>query len=111
MLQPISPQAADFKVRERIIHLLELYPVLSHSMIGIGLGVQIPAWMWRPELQLLINEGIVSRDDVVAQSVTGRLQTYTQLTLVPPEKRPVAPLREPQPSTLEDKNSPEDANL
>ena len=46
----------DF-VRERIIALLTVYPILSPSMIQIGLGSSLPTFVWRPVFDRMLISG------------------------------------------------------
>lgn len=66
-------------IREKIIHILLHYPILSPSMLGIS--VQLPAEMWKPIFQELLKEGTVKQDFVVNESPTGRHQTLTKISL------------------------------
>lgn len=68
-------------MRERIIHILTVYPIISYSMLQVGVGTSMPSSMWRPILKNLIQEGRVIEDHLYANSPRGRAQTYTQLRL------------------------------
>lgn len=65
----------------KIVHVLSMYPVLSPSMLQIGLGTALPPDLWKPLVEELITLGVVKRDDVVSMTPTNRLQTYTRLSL------------------------------
>ena len=66
---------------ERIVHLLEIYPVLSPTLLQGALGPQTKAAHWKPILEDLIKTGDVKREFVVATPPSGRTHTYTLLSL------------------------------
>lgn len=68
-------------IRELIIHLLRIYPVVSPTMLQSGLGPYVKPAIWRPVLQDLIAEGVVVEDQETLQTPRGRYNTYTKLHL------------------------------
>ena len=69
-------------VRERILHLLKIYIVLTPTMIQISLGTAVKPAIWREELRKLKEEGIVIQDHTPSIiSPMGRCQTYKRLYL------------------------------
>lgn len=64
-------------VENRILHILQIYPKISPSMMQIGIGSQIPAAIWKPILEDLISNGLIKRDIIMGKSASGRIQTYT----------------------------------
>lgn len=79
----IELRAVQALTREKIIHVLTVWPRLSPSMLQIGLGTGLSSRLWRPILETLITEGIVIREEVTARSPIGRDQSYTILSLNP----------------------------
>lgn len=71
----------DIDMEARIKLLLELYPVISPTMLQAGLGPQIPPAKWRPVLEQLLNSGEVRQESVYRQSVAGRHRNYIRLGL------------------------------
>lgn len=71
----------DIDMEARIRLLLELYPVISPTMLQAGLGPQIPPAKWRPVLEQLLNSGEVRQESVYRQSVAGRHRNYIRLGL------------------------------
>lgn len=69
-------------IEDKILHVLDIYPVISPSMLHIGIG-SIPTPLWKPILRKLINEGVVLSEELDTTTVTGRNFTYTRLSLVP----------------------------
>lgn len=69
-------------IRKRILHVLSIYPKLSHSMLQVGIGTALSPKMWRPILDDLIEEGAIQEDTIVAVGPTERTQSYTILELV-----------------------------
>ena len=71
----------DIDMEARIRLLLELYPVISPTMLQAGLGPQIPPAKWRPALEKLLESGEVRQESVYRQSVAGRHRNYVRLGL------------------------------
>lgn len=69
------------EIAAQIRHVLSIYPTLSPSMLQIGIGPHVPPQTWRPILSELIEAGVVKRDEVVAQTPSGRHRSYTRLSL------------------------------
>ena len=67
--------------KERILHILGIYPILSPSMLQIGVGTSLAPRDWRPALNKLIDEGEVVRDEVQAETPIGQHRTYVLLSL------------------------------
>ncbi len=68
------------KIAFKILYVLDIYPIISPTMLQAGLGPQIPAHHWRPILEDLIIQGEIIRKSVTRKSPSGRNITYTQLT-------------------------------
>ncbi len=68
-------------IREKILHVLGVYPILSPTMLQIGLGTSLPTIEWRPVLEELIAAGLVERDEYSAQTSSGRNYSYTRIRL------------------------------
>lgn len=66
---------------QRIQHVLQYFPKLSHSMLQIGLGPSLAAKVWRPILDEMIIEGEVVVETVTTTTPSGRSQTYTIISL------------------------------
>lgn len=82
IVTPEEPSTTEM-IRSKIIHILKIYPTLSHSMLQIGLGSSLPAVIWRPILLDMIQERAVIEDHLFQQTPSGRNQTYTLLSLNP----------------------------
>lgn len=67
------------EMQARIRLLLEIYPVISPTMLQAGLGPQIPPAKWRPALDKMLESGEVKQDAVYKQSVSGRFRNYSRL--------------------------------
>lgn len=70
------------KIRERIVHILSIYPVINGTMLQGALGPYTKAGNWRPALDELIEEGIVLRehtDQILTPA--GRYNSYELLRL------------------------------
>jgi hypothetical protein len=78
----VDVEEARMKIREQIIHILGIYPILSPTMLQGGLGPYKKPAQWKPILEELIREGIVVReatDQIMTPS--NRYNTYTLLRL------------------------------
>lgn len=72
--------AAD-NIKEKIKHVLTIYPLISHTMLQAGIGPQVQPKLWRPILDEMIASGEVKQEDYGTQSPSGRFITYTRLSL------------------------------
>ena len=72
---------SDKEIQERIVHVLGIYPVLSHSMLQIGLGSNLPSKAWRPVLRTMIEKKVVIREELVLKTPSGQHRPYTRLSL------------------------------
>jgi hypothetical protein len=68
-------------IRNKILHVLKIYPQLSPSMLQVGIGTAIPPKMWHPILEMLHNEGKVKTHTIGERSPTGRDQSYQIISL------------------------------
>lgn len=68
-------------VRDKILHTLTIYPGLSPSMLGIGIGTAIPSDVWKPILNQLEDEHLIKIARIVKETPGGRQQMYTVITL------------------------------
>ncbi len=76
----------DELIKDKIVHVLTVYPNISRSMLQVGIGPAISPKMWHPILQLLKNEGRVVENEEEAKGPTGRDQTYKHLKLIPADQ-------------------------
>lgn len=68
-------------VRQRIIHVLRIYPKISMSMLQVGIGTAITPKFWRPVLADMEKEGTVSVNTVSSVTPSGRDQSYRIVSL------------------------------
>lgn len=71
------------EIREKIVHLLKIYPVISPTMLQGGLGPYVKPKAWRPVLEELIHEGIVQQTQETHLSPGGRYNVHNKVSLVP----------------------------
>lgn len=69
-------------IANRIVNVLRVYPKISPSMLQQGIGASIPADLWRPIWNILLEKGIVKQEQMQQLSVSGRMITHTLLSLV-----------------------------
>ena len=74
----VSPEK---QIRDKIIHILTVYPRISVSMMQIGVGTSLAPTIWKPVLEQLIREGVIIRDSKSYNTPAGREQIYTILSL------------------------------
>lgn len=67
-------------IREKIAHILTIYPVLSPSMIQTSLGNVSPK-VWKPVLETMIQEGELHRGETVAPTPSQQHRCYVQISL------------------------------
>ncbi len=69
-------------IKDKILHVLSIYPKLSPSMLQTGIGTSLPPALWRPVLEHLIEEEQIRQDEVAATAPSGHLRMYITLSLV-----------------------------
>ncbi len=79
--EPAESGQDEETVREKIIHILGIYPTISPTMLQAGLGPYTKAMVWRPILDELIEDGQVSRTQESIKTPSDRFNTYTKLSL------------------------------
>lgn len=77
----MSSEHTDQEIREKILHVLGIYPVISPTMLQAGLGPYTKPARWRPILQELIEAKKVIESQVSLQTPSDRYNTYTLLQL------------------------------
>lgn len=70
-------------ITSKVVYTLGIYPRLSPSMLQVGLGTSLPPALWRPVIDELVDQGILIREHVSAETPSGRLQTHVTLSLNP----------------------------
>lgn len=68
-------------VRERIRHVLAIYPRISRSMLQVGIGTSMPPAIWGPVLERMIAEGEITAENASHSTPAGRHQSYAILQL------------------------------
>lgn len=71
----------DSTIRDKILHLLKIYPIISPTMLQGGLGPYMKPAQWRPILNILIDEGRVIETQKSMATHQDRYNTYTMLHL------------------------------
>ncbi len=64
--------------------LLQVYPVLSPTLIQALLGTRVRPSFWKPILEQMISEGVLVRSEVVTKNSWDQLHSYTCIRLVNP---------------------------
>lgn len=78
----VSGGLSDQDIREKIVHLLSIYPIISPTMLQGGLGPYVKPKDWRPVLAQLIDEGIVQQVQETHLSPGGRYNAHNKISLV-----------------------------
>lgn len=68
-------------MEDKILHCLSIYPIISPSMLQIGIGTHHAPTEWKPALRELIQRGDILETEKDTKTVTGRNFTYTRLML------------------------------
>lgn len=77
----IPKDVEDEKMRTVILHILTIYPIISPTMLQMGIGNSISPAKWRPSLEALIRAGDVKRWSDTELAPSGRHNNYTKLSL------------------------------
>jgi len=74
-------KSLEQEVATKILHILQVFPAISPSMLQIGIGSSLPAKLWRPILQQMIDDKVVKQDFCLFPTASGRQTTYTIISL------------------------------
>jgi EAL domain-containing protein (putative c-di-GMP-specific phosphodiesterase class I) len=72
---------ADRVFREKILHVLGIYPKLGRHHLQISLGTSVPASVWKPVLDAMIRDGTLKEETIPSESPSGRQQNYTAISI------------------------------
>ena len=85
----ISDKVATVKeqvrVREKILRVLKVYPIISPAMLHIGIGTSVKTSLWRPILDELIDENLVTETRTYLEK-GGKSKQYVRISLVRPRR-------------------------
>jgi hypothetical protein len=79
-------QTTDQVIRDRLLHVLTIYPGISASMLQVGIGTAISPKMWHPVMAELKKTGQVYETEFAAKAPNGRDLTYKKLFVRAPEQ-------------------------
>jgi hypothetical protein len=71
--------------RDKILHILDIYPCISPAMLQVGLGTSIPSRVWRPVLDRLIKAGEVTMHTQTSFTDRGRQYQHKIIQRVQPD--------------------------
>ncbi len=66
---------------KQLIHLHQVYPVLSPTLIQALLGSKMRPQTWKPVMEKMITSGALVRSEVVSENSWGQLRSYTCIRL------------------------------
>ncbi len=69
------------EIQKRLVHLFQIYPVLSPTMIQAFLGGKMPPRFWKPVMEEMIEEGTLIRTEVISENIWGQLHSHTCIRL------------------------------
>lgn len=75
--EKLDPSNDPALTAEKIKFILTYFPKLSHSMLQVGIGMNVPSKLWRPILEEMIIEKEVKVENVSVITPTGRSQSFT----------------------------------
>jgi hypothetical protein len=88
-------QTTEEVIRDRLLHVLTLYPGISPSMLQVGIGTAISPKMWHPVMLKLKENGIVVESETVAKAPNGRDLSYKKLVVASREDWKVLETEDP----------------
>jgi hypothetical protein len=72
----------DEKVwREKILHVLSIYPRISLPMLQVAISTGAPPKLWKPVFDKMVVEGVVKIENVNSSNPSGRALTYRVISL------------------------------
>lgn len=74
-------------MREKITHVLTTYPLLSNSMLQVGVGASLEPRMWKPVLAKMIRMREITQENYSNMTPNGRAVTSIRLYLTSMEAR------------------------
>jgi hypothetical protein len=91
----------DEFIRNKILHILSIYPKVSPGMIQVTLGAGVPARWWKAVLENMIEDGTLSRDSQFATGPGGRERNYIVIHKTEPNRHDVLRHGQGSPASLE----------
>jgi hypothetical protein len=73
-------------IRDKIVHVMSIYPRISVSMLQIGVGTSLMPALWKPLLAKMIQDGQILEERKTYRTPSDRQQSYTILSLNPDYK-------------------------
>jgi len=70
-------------IREKIRHVMMIYPRISNSMLQVGMGTSLQPSIWKPIFNAMVREGRILQSYETWSTPSGRSQSYTILQLNP----------------------------
>lgn len=77
----VHPDAEVNEIEEKILFMLGIYPIMTHTMLQIALGTDNRSSTWRPILNKLVDEGKVIIDEIPRKTPKGQHRSYTRIYL------------------------------
>ena len=69
------------QTQKQIVHLLQVYPVLSPTLIQALLGAKARPRVWKPIMEVMIKDGTLVRSEMVSENSWGQFHSYTCIRL------------------------------
>lgn len=67
-------------IRKKILRVLKVYPTVSPAMLHIGIGTSVRTSLWRPILDKLIAEKLVTETRTYIE-INGKSKQYVLISL------------------------------
>ncbi len=74
-------EVTAIEIEEKILHILEIYPIISPTMLQGGIGAYLKPLLWRPVLNKMVKAGQVIETQESVTTPRGRYNSYTKLSL------------------------------
>lgn len=68
------------RIKEKILRVLEVYPTLSPAMLHIGIGTSVKTSFWRPILDEMIAERLVTETRTYVE-INNKSKQYVLISL------------------------------
>lgn len=78
-------ETTELLIREKITHVLTIWPKISPSMLQVGIGTAISPKMWHPVFEQMLAEGLITRNEQYGRGPSGRDQTFITISLAEPK--------------------------
>lgn len=77
----VQDNSEEERIAAKIVMYLEVYPMISPTMLQVALGPQVKPAIWRPVLDNMVDNEIVIRDTVSHARENGLRRDFIRIYL------------------------------